>query len=242
MLDQQELMDYFESKFDPAYTHWNDRLWEKDAARYKTADEYRRKSKALIYKQVQTWASSWRAPYFDFVQEVTPSVKALDYHCGVGAVGLWLRRYGYQMDFAGPKSECTKFLRWRLERRGVEAQVYDQDKDDIPRYPLVVCFEALHTYPSEQQFGLVQKLARLGEVVIVNLNTRNVVNLSTRPYEQERFCFPVDVAGLYEQIEQDYSIVGHRVSNVYAHLVAFRTPRPSSATETAPAREEVRDG
>jgi len=242
MLDQQELMDYFENKFDPAYTHWDDRLWEKDAARYKEVGEYLRECKALIYKQLQTWASPWRAPYFDFVQEMTPSIKALDYHCGVGAVGLWLRRYGYQMDFAGLKSECTKFLRWRLERRGITAQVYDQDKDAIPRYPLVVCFEALHYYPPEEQFELVRELARLGQVVIINLNTRNVVNFSTRPYEQERFCFPVDVAGLLEQIEQNYSIVRHKVSNVYAHLVAFRAPEPNSVPEAAPAREEVNDG
>jgi len=235
-------MDYFENKFEPAYMRWSDRVWEKDAARYQDADEYRRKSKLLIYKQLQTWLSAWRAPYFDFVQEMTASIKALDYHCGVGAVGLRLKRHGYQVDFADVKSECTKFLRWRLERRGVEAQVYDLDKDDIPRYPLVVCFEALHYYPPEQQFELVQELARLGERVIINLNTRNVVNFSTRPYEQERFCFPVDVAGLLERIGQDFSIVGHRVSNVYAHLVAFQTPQPSSAAGAAPACEEVRDG
>lgn len=239
MLERQELMDYFGNKFEPTHLRWSDRAWEKDAARYKDADEYRRKSKLLIYKQLQTWLSAWRAPYFDFVRETIAPTKTLNYRCDVGAVGLWLMQYGYQVDFADVKSECTKFLQWRLKQRGIEATVYDLNKNDVPRYPLVVCFEALHYYPPEQQFELVEELARLGETVIINLNTKNVVNFSTRPYEQERFCHPVDVAGLLEQIEQNYSIIRHTVSNVYAHLVAFRTPKPSSAVT---AREEVNDG
>jgi hypothetical protein len=123
----------------------------------------------------------------------------------VGGFGLRLcDGYSYVPAFADYQTKSLPFLKWRLRQRGLKTDLFDLDKDDIPFYPLVICFDALERYEPEQQPALVDRLAGLGRTVIFNADSRDV-----------------EVPALLEQVKE--RLVKHRVVNVYVNLIAFRS-------------------
>ena len=56
----------------------------------------------------------------------------LDYGCGIGSDGLALIEAGYEVTFADFDNPSTRYLRWRLEQRGLDAPVHDLDRERRP--------------------------------------------------------------------------------------------------------------
>lgn len=183
-------------------------IWTMDSERdalfveHKTAEAFQ-KSKESLY--MYTWREEhhWWRPHLTLVGDVVrPPASVLDYHSSTGWMGL---RYSpaLEVSFADYQTRCTDFLRWRLKDRGLESTVYDVE-DDIPVHDAVVCFDAAWRY--RNPWTLVQRLAGLGAVVVMDLDNRTV-----------------DAKGVLEKMQRNYTVFNHRVSNHYVDLVAFRT-------------------
>ena len=74
--------------------------------------------------------SGTKTPYLRELDaaRAAPARRLLDYGCGIGSDGLRLQRLGYRVDFADFDNPSDAYLRWRLERRGVDAPVHDVEQ------------------------------------------------------------------------------------------------------------------
>ena len=229
---QYELAEFMGKGFESNKLLWDDRSLRQALAPYQGLVEWQRQDKESLYLYAHIAISEWRLPYLTFVQEVAPPPRSvLAYHDGVGGVGLQLGD-GYELAFADYQTRLTKFLRWRLKQRKLKSPVYDIEKDDVPTHPLVMCFDSIQRYETDAQWGFVQQLATLGEMVVFNMDTRN--------FELDGFFYSVDVGGLLKQIRDSFDLVRHKVVNHYVNLIAFRTDaRIDRVKETV---EEQKDG
>ena len=76
-------------------------------------------------------------------------------------------RRGLSVDFADFDNPSTRYLRWRLERRGADATVYDVDRDEIPDgYDAVYCFDVIEHI--DDPFAFLAELEATAGLVMVN--------------------------------------------------------------------------
>ena len=197
------LARYLDKNYEAHHLFWNNQKLNSTLAQFKDWQAFQRDKEALY---LYTWRETddWWLPHIQFVREVqaiTPKAKeALDYLCATGWNGL---RYD-AVAFADYKTRCSQYLRWRLRQDRSSAEVYDLDKDKIPVYPCVVCLDGAHRY--DDPFELVATLAGLGEVVIMDADSRQV-----------------DAPELMAAIGEAYPIIHHKIINHYVHFVAFTT-------------------
>jgi len=160
------------------------------------------KSNRLLYQQIAWEQSKERLGYLAFVREVAdgrcPGCDVLD--CGTGWSGLALMDDGFKPSFVTDKN---KFLKWRLEQRGIKNSV-------ASRYPIVVSFDSLLLH--KDPWTEIQKMASLGKIAIFNLHERWPVMEGT---------FAVDVSGLVEQVKNEFQVLSYKTYNHYAHLFAI---------------------
>src|SRR5205807_7006719 len=95
--------------------------------------------------------------------------RVLDYGCGIGSDGLRLLEAGYEVAFADFDNPSTRYLRWRLRRRGLVAGVYDLDAPDgVPGgFDAAFAFDVIEHVPDP--FGFLEELEGRAELVVVNL-------------------------------------------------------------------------
>ena len=75
---------------------------------------------------------------------------------------------GYRVTFADFANPSTAYLRWRLERRGVTAPVYDLDADELPGgFDLAYAFDVIEHVA--EPFAFLAELERRSQRVLVNL-------------------------------------------------------------------------
>lgn len=218
-----ELETYMRSDFKRAKLLGGDAMVIEEARQFETPTEFYKGSEAYLYHLTAYNLTDWKAPYYQFTREVAPACGVLDYGCGIGADGLALREFGYgPVAFADYQSKCTQYLRWRLKKRGIEADVYDVEQDDIPAFPLVVSFDVIEHVPPDEQWPFIQRLAELGQVVVLNMISK------PSAYDAIGIHHPVDVPALLERVREEYLLMRHHIANHWVNLVAFRTNTPVS--------------
>jgi len=128
-----ELREYLGERFDRSrLVRWEDQLEEEAAAIGDEATLYRT-SEAYLYNLTAFAMTQTKAPYLDAIRSVVaPGARLLDVGCGIGADGLELLEAGYRVEFADFDNPSTRYLRWRLERRGLDAPVHDLDRGALP--------------------------------------------------------------------------------------------------------------
>lgn len=127
-----------------------------------------RTSEAYLYDLTVFAMSGTKAPYLrDLRRFVAPGDRLLDYGCGIGSDGLLLLEDGFDVSFADFDNPSTRYLRWRLASRGLEAPVHDLDHGALPTdFDAVYCFDVIeHT---EDPFELLATLERHARLVAVN--------------------------------------------------------------------------
>lgn len=128
-----------------------------------------RNSRACLYSQTLVAMMQLKLPYLrELVRAVPPGSRVLDYGCGIGSDGLVLLEAGYHVAFADFDNPSTRYLRWRLSRRGLQAAVYDLDRDEVPGgFDLVYTFDVLDEV--EDPRLLLDRIESLGRLVLVNV-------------------------------------------------------------------------
>jgi SAM-dependent methyltransferase len=156
-----------------AYDH--DRLvrWEEqlEAEARAIGDEARlyRESQAYLYNLTAFAMTGTKLPYLrEVLREVPPPARVLDVGCGIGSDGLMLLEAGYEVEFADFDNPSTRYLRRRLEQRGLRAPVHDLDTGHLPRgLDLAYAFDVLEHVPDP--LSLLAEMEASARLVCVNL-------------------------------------------------------------------------
>jgi SAM-dependent methyltransferase len=155
---------YDERRLERSQTEVDDEL-----ERLGSEDRLYRESQAYLYDLTMFAMSATKDPYLaELERRVPPPARLLDYGCGIGSDGLRLTEAGYSVAFADFDNPSVEYLRWRLNRRGMEADVYDLDGDEIPAgFDLAYSFDVLEHV--DDPFDLLARMEAVAARVLVNV-------------------------------------------------------------------------
>lgn len=166
--DLEELKRYLGDAFEHSRLEGHASAMLEEHAQAADEAELYRTSEAYLYDLTVFAMSATKLPYMRDVTDLVPrGAHLLDYGCGIGSDGLRLIEAGYRVSFADFDNPSTRYLRWRLEQRGIEAAVYDLDRGPPPvGHDAVYCFDVIEHVGDPFAFlGLLEDTA---ELVCVN--------------------------------------------------------------------------
>lgn len=221
--DLQELREYLGDAFDIDLLRGH--VAAVDNEEIGAADEatFYRTSRMYLYDLTAFAMTGTKRPYFENLRNfVSPGSRVLDYGCGIGADGLRLLADSYDVSFADFANPSTEYLRWRLNRRAIDAPVFDIDKDSIP-----AGFDAAYSIDViehvDDPFAFLAELERRADVVMVNL-------LEPDPNDTHLHK-PLPIRALLDRAHA-LGILRYRVYYERSHLVIYRTKRPGTRGRT----------
>jgi SAM-dependent methyltransferase len=130
--------------------------------------ELYRTSLGYLYNLTVFAMSRTKVPYLrTLARLVAPGARVLDYGCGIGSDGLLLLEAGYDVAFADFANPSTEYLRWRLERRGLSAPVFDLDTAPPPGgFDAAYAFDVIEHV--DDPFAFLGELEGRAGLVLVN--------------------------------------------------------------------------
>lgn len=167
--EEDELREYLGSSYDHSRLQRYERQLDEELARVGDEEAFYRSSEGYLYNLTAFAMTATKLPYLqEIVRRVPPPAHLLDWGCGIGSDGLMLLEAGYRVAFADFDNPSTRYLRWRLERRELTADVYDLDRAEPPAgFDLAYAFDVIEHV--EDPFALLRALERSARLVLVNL-------------------------------------------------------------------------
>jgi SAM-dependent methyltransferase len=149
-----ELRAYLGDRYDHERLVHHRRQLDEELEREGDEEALYRTSEGYLYDLTAFAMSGAKAPYLELLAaEVPPGSRLLDYGCGIGSDGLALLDAGYRVAFADFDNPSTRYLRWRLERRGIDAPVYDLDRQRPPGdFDVAYAFDVIEHVPDPEAF------------------------------------------------------------------------------------------
>lgn len=210
--DLQELQEYLGPRFD-----WNvlfrhhAAVDEEEEAAVDEATFYRT-SDAYLYDLTVFALSRTKAPYIAHLRDLVPAgARILDYGCGIGADGLLLLEAGYHVSFADFDNPSTRYLKWRLSHRGLDAPVHDIDRSVPGGFDLAYSFDVIEHV--DDPFPFLHELESRADVVMVNL-------LEPDP-DDTHLHRPLPITALLRHAERR-GLLRYRRYYGRSHLIAYR--------------------
>jgi len=222
--DLDDLRDYL----GPGYEHrrLTHHLQEVEAEEAAAPDEasFYRTSQAYLYDLTVFAMSGTKLPYRLALQRVLrPGSRLLDYGCGIGADGLRFIEAGYHVDFADFTNPSVEYLRWRLKRRQIDAEIYDVERHVPGGYDGVYCFDVIEHVDDPHAF--LDELESRARVVAVNFLEPVADDVHVHK--------PLPVAELVQRARR-HGLLHYRRYHGRSHLVIYRTG-PSGPLDRARA-------
>jgi len=173
-----------------------------------------RESAAYLYDLTAFAMTGTKDPYRAWVADaVAPPARLLDLGCGIGSDGLALLEAGYDVTFADFANPSTRYLRWRLARRGRAAPVLDVDRDPLPDgFDLGYAFDVVEHV--DDALGFLGRLEAAARLVLVNL-------LEPAPFEPPMHR-RLDVPALLAHVRARGLLRYARLHGGRVHLVLYR--------------------
>ena len=162
----EELKAYLGEDFDEARFWSHNHLVEAEFTAAGDEATFYRTSESYLYDLTAFAMWGTKVPYFEAIRYRVPrAAKVLDYGCGIGTDGLRLIDDGYRVSFADFDNPSTRFLKWRLDRRELDAPVYDLDGDVPGGFDLVYAIDVIEHVPDPWAF-LAELESRAGLVAV----------------------------------------------------------------------------
>jgi GT2 family glycosyltransferase len=209
-----ELRSYLGEDFDERNLLDHRVLVDREEADKADDAEFYRTSKAYLYDL--TMFSIWgtKEPYRSAIRRlVPPGSRLLDYGCGIGSDGLRLIDEGYDVSFADFDNPSTRYLRWRLQQRGLSNPVHDVDGDVPGGFDAVYCFDVIEHV--DDPFRFLDHLEERGGLIVVNF-------LESHP-DETHLHRPLPIRRLLAHAAR-HGLVFYRRFERRSHLVAYRSP------------------
>jgi Methyltransferase domain len=163
-----ELRTYLGDRYDHSRLERWEQVLDEEYDRIGDEAALYRSSEAYLYNLTAFAMSRTKEPYLrDLTELVKPPAVLLDYGCGIGSDGLALIESGYRVGFADFDNPSTRYLRWRLRERGLEAEIYDLDREEVPTgFDAAYAFDVIEHV--QDPFELLARLEAAAELVAVN--------------------------------------------------------------------------
>lgn len=227
--EEAELRDYMGSAFVVDRLHRYQETLDAEVEEIGDEQTLYRTSDAYLYNLTAFAMTRTKIPYLRKLADlVPPGSRVLDYGCGIGSDGLVLMEAGYDVEFADFDNPSVQYLRWRLERRGLEARIHDLDREVPGGFDASYAFDVIEHV--DDPFAFLGEMERRSELVMVNF-------LEPEPDDQDlhhdlpirRLVNHAGSRGL-----RHYKVLHRR-----SHLVAYEG-RPSGAIGAASGAVRVR--
>ena len=211
--DLAELREYLGDRYDhDQLVHHTAAVEDEEEAASDEAAFYRT-SETYLYDLTVFAMSGTKAPYRRVIRRlVPPGGRLLDYGCGIGSDGLRLLDDGYRVEFADFDNPSTRFLRWRLDHRGLSAPIHDVDVGVPDGFDLAYCFDVIEHIDDPVAF--LEELESKAAIVVVNF-------LEPTP-DDIHLHKPLDVPALVDRATR-FGLLWYRRYHGRSHLVAYRT-------------------
>lgn len=227
--EAEELKAYLGPDYEEARLHGYHGLVEEELSRIGDEQTLYRTSQAYLYDLTAFAMTEIKRPYREALARlIQPPAHLLDYGCGIGSDGLAFLEAGYQVTFADFDNPSTRYLRWRLERRGLQAPVYDLDSDELPGgFDAVYSFDVIEHV--DDPHGFLGEMERRAALVVVNF-------LEPEPGETELHR-ELPIAALLDHCARR-KLRSYGFHHARSHLVAYE-PGEASALRHFAARLRI---
>jgi 2-polyprenyl-3-methyl-5-hydroxy-6-metoxy-1,4-benzoquinol methylase len=192
-----------------------------------------RTSNAYLYDLTVFAMSGTKDPYRRLLaRHLGHGAQLLDYGCGIGSDGLRFIADGYRVSFADFDNPSLAYLRWRLARRRLRADVYDIEHDTVPDgFDAAYAFDVIEHV--DDPFAFLERLEESARVVAVNF-------LEPDPNETHLHR-ALPIQSLLDHA-QSRGLLSYRRYHGRSHMVVYRAGGAASATTRARSRLALATG
>lgn len=232
--DFDELREYLGDSFDAEKLVNHRQAIEAEQRTAPSESTFYRTSEAYLYELSMFGRWQIKTPYLiDILRLAPPPSRVLDYGCGIGTDGLRMQRLGYDVSFADLDNPSTRYLRWRLRRRGIDAPVYDVERDVRGGHDLVFAFDVIEHL--DDPWAFLEALESLARIVVVNL-------LELEPERHHNDLHrPLPISSILDHAARR-GLLRYRLYHGRSHLVAYRGEAEGSSPSRLASRTELRLG
>jgi len=225
--DLEELKEYLGDSFDDSLLRGHAAAVDQEFDDAPSEDEFYRTSSMYLYDLTVFAMTGTKRPYHALLREIVPlGSRLLDWGCGIGSDGLRFIEDGYDVAFADYDSPSTKYLRWRLEKRGSDAPVYDLDGDVPQGFDAAYAFDVIEHVADP--FAFLAEMEKRAALVVVNL-------LEPDPNDTHLHK-PLPIKQILDHAEKR-GLVRYRVFHGRSHVIAYRTGAPTTGARVRSALE-----
>jgi hypothetical protein len=166
--EERELRAYLGDDYDETRLWHYERQLEDEFQEMRDEERFYRTSLAYLYNLTAFAMTETKVPYLqELLTHVPAGARILDYGCGIGSDGLMLLESGYRVEFADFDNPSTRYLRWRLERRGLDAPIHPVDGDVPDGFDAAYSFDVIEHV--QDPFAFLDELESRAALVAVNL-------------------------------------------------------------------------
>jgi SAM-dependent methyltransferase len=165
--EEAELRDYLGGEFRIERLQGSWALLDQEYAEIGDEQAFYRTSRGYLYNLTAFAMTGTKLPYLrELERRVGPGARLLDYGCGIGSDGLLLLEAGYRVEFADFANPSVEYLRWRLERRGLDAPIHDLAEGVPSGFDAAYAFDVIEHV--DDPFAFLGEMERRARLVVVN--------------------------------------------------------------------------